>query len=153
HLRPERGIVLGPLLRGDQAAGRRGHPRGVAERRGSVQRRGETGCARGISTSWAPFCESGSALNGRKASEIRLKYDHSEATAATNPSRRLAAGALVFPSMNLFAASGVDLPRAGAGPRRPPAPRGLKLPLFAYKVVAAARGRLAFAPTPAQAEI
>ncbi|HXT08874.1 MAG TPA: N-6 DNA methylase, partial [Roseiarcus sp.] len=55
--------------------------------------------------------------------------------------------------MNLFAASGVDLPRAGAGPRRPPAPRSLKLPLFAYKVVAAARGRLAFAPTPAQAEI
>jgi hypothetical protein len=62
-------------------------------------------------------------------------------------------GALVFPAMNLFASSGILLPRAGAGPRRPPAPHSLRLPLFAHKVVAAARARLAFAPTPAQAEI
>jgi len=50
--------------------------------------------------------------------------------------------------MNLFASSGIDLPKAG--PRRPAAPRSLRLPLFAHKVVAAARQRLAFAPTPAQ---
>ncbi|HEY5203064.1 MAG TPA: hypothetical protein VIJ63_00490, partial [Roseiarcus sp.] len=54
-------------------------------------------------------------------------------------------------AMNLFASSGVDLPQTG--PRRPPAPRSLRLPLFAHKVVAAARARLAFAPTPRQEEI
>ena len=55
--------------------------------------------------------------------------------------------------MNLFAASGIDLPRAGAGPRRPATPRSLRLPLFAYKVVEAARARLAFAPTPSQSAL
>ena len=55
--------------------------------------------------------------------------------------------------MDLFASSGVDLPRAAAGPRRPVAPPSLRLPLFAYKVVEAARQKLAFAPTPRQAEI
>jgi hypothetical protein len=55
--------------------------------------------------------------------------------------------------MDLFAASGVELPRAGAGPRRPAAPRTLRLPLFAYKVVEAARVRLAFAPSEEQTRI
>src|SRR5579863_10060665 len=55
--------------------------------------------------------------------------------------------------MDLFAASGVELPRAGAGPRRPAAPRTLRLPLFAFKVVEAARVRLAFAPSEEQTRI
>lgn len=47
--------------------------------------------------------------------------------------------------MNLFGASGIDLPHAGVGPRRP-----TRLPLFARKAVNAARQRIAFAPSEAQ---
>jgi len=53
--------------------------------------------------------------------------------------------------MNLFASSGLDLPQAG--PRRPLAPRSLRLPLFAHKVIVAARQKLAFAPTAAESEL
>ena len=55
--------------------------------------------------------------------------------------------------MNLFAASGIELPRGVAGPRRPPSLRSLRLPLFAYKVVEAARARLAFAPSAEETRI
>ena len=48
--------------------------------------------------------------------------------------------------MNLFAASGVELPPTG-GPQKIAAPRSLKLPLFAKKVIDDARQRLAFAPS------
>ncbi len=56
-------------------------------------------------------------------------------------------GRLSLTVMNLFAASGIELPRGGAGSRRSPSPRSLRLPLFAYKVVEAARAKLAFAPS------
>ena len=52
--------------------------------------------------------------------------------------------------MDLFAAVGVDLPRAGASGKKPPPPRSLRTPLFAYKVVEEARKKLAFAPTEDQ---
>ena len=37
--------------------------------------------------------------------------------------------------MDLFASAGIDLPRSGGPGRRPAAPRSLRAPLFAYKVV------------------
>ncbi len=53
--------------------------------------------------------------------------------------------------MDLFAVSGIDLPRSGARVRgRAGAPRSLRVPLFAHKVVEEARGKAAFAPTAAQ---
>lgn len=54
--------------------------------------------------------------------------------------------------MDLFASAGMDLPPSGAG-RRLPALRTLRIPLFAYKVVEAARARAAFAPTEAQRKL
>jgi hypothetical protein len=53
--------------------------------------------------------------------------------------------------MDLFAASGIDLPRSG-GPKRGRAlaPRSLRTPLFAHKVIEEARGKAAFAPTEEQ---
>ncbi|MGO9741256.1 MAG: hypothetical protein ACLPN5_07045, partial [Roseiarcus sp.] len=56
-------------------------------------------------------------------------------------------------SMNLFAAAGMDLPRSGPSGLKPVAPRTLRTPLFAYKVVEAARGKAAFAPTDAEREL
>jgi len=54
--------------------------------------------------------------------------------------------------MDLFASAGVELPRSGggSGARRPSAPRSLRVPLFAYKVVEEARLKAAFTPTAAQ---
>jgi hypothetical protein len=53
--------------------------------------------------------------------------------------------------MDLFASAGVELPRSGGpGARRPSAPRSLRVPLFAYKVVEEARRKAAFTPTAAQ---
>jgi hypothetical protein len=53
--------------------------------------------------------------------------------------------------MDLFAASGIDLPRSGGRKRgRALAPRSLRTPLFAHKVIEEARGRAAFAPTEEQ---
>jgi hypothetical protein len=51
--------------------------------------------------------------------------------------------------MDLFAVAGIDLPRSGAARRRPAAPRSLRSPLFAYKVVEEAIGRSGFAPDEA----
>ncbi len=51
--------------------------------------------------------------------------------------------------MDLFASAGMDLPRSGPG-RRPAAPRSLRVPLFAHKVVQEARAKAAFAPTADQ---
>ena len=45
--------------------------------------------------------------------------------------------------MDLFASAGMDLPRSGAPGRRAPAPRSLRTPLFAYKVVEEAIGKCA----------
>jgi N-6 DNA Methylase len=53
-------------------------------------------------------------------------------------------------TMDLFAASGIDLPRSGGPTRRTAAPRSLRVPLFAHKVVEEARGKAAFAPAEAQ---
>src|SRR5208282_4782530 len=53
-------------------------------------------------------------------------------------------------TMDLFASAGVDLPRSGAPGRRSPAPRSLRVPLFAHKVVQEARDRAAFAPSAEQ---
>jgi hypothetical protein len=50
--------------------------------------------------------------------------------------------------MNLFGASGIELPRTSVGPRRPT--RLPRLPLFARKAVDAARERIAFTPTDTQ---
>jgi hypothetical protein len=53
--------------------------------------------------------------------------------------------------MDLFAASGIDLPRSGGAKRgRAVAPRSLRTPLFAHKVIEEARGKAAFAPTKEQ---
>ncbi len=53
--------------------------------------------------------------------------------------------------MDLFASAGIDLPRSGGTARgRAVAPRWLRLPLFAHKVVEEARRRAAFAPTEEQ---
>ena len=52
--------------------------------------------------------------------------------------------------MDLFAASGVELPGPGASAARRLLPRSLRVPLFAYKVVEEARGKVVFAPTDAQ---
>jgi hypothetical protein len=53
--------------------------------------------------------------------------------------------------MDLFAVSGIDLPRPSAPARgRAGALRSLRVPLFAHKVVEEARGKAAFAPTAAQ---
>jgi len=52
--------------------------------------------------------------------------------------------------MDLFASAGIDLPRSGASGPRSPAPRSLRVPLFAYKVVQEARSKVAFAPSPEQ---
>src|SRR5271155_2202856 len=54
--------------------------------------------------------------------------------------------------MDLFASAGVELPRSGggSGARRPSAPRSLRVPLFAYKVVEEARLKAAFTPTATQ---
>ena len=54
--------------------------------------------------------------------------------------------------MDLFASAGMDLPRPGPSLRRP-TPRSLRIPLFAYKVVEAARARAAFAPTDSQRKL
>ncbi|PPD46172.1 MAG: type I restriction endonuclease subunit M [Methylocystis sp.] len=56
--------------------------------------------------------------------------------------------------MDLFATAGMDLPTSGKeGARaRIGAPRSLRTPLFAHKVVVEARGKAAFAPTPEQVE-
>ena len=51
--------------------------------------------------------------------------------------------------MDLFAASGIDLPRSGGPARRTAAPRSPRTPLFAHKVVEEAIGRSAFAPDDA----
>jgi len=52
--------------------------------------------------------------------------------------------------MDLFASAGLDLPRSGGRPRRRAvAPRSLRVPLFAHKVVEDAIGRSAFAPDDA----
>ena len=45
--------------------------------------------------------------------------------------------------MDLFASAGMDLPRSGAPGRRAAAPRSLRTPLFAYKVVEEAIGKCA----------
>ena len=45
--------------------------------------------------------------------------------------------------MDLFAAAGMDLPRAGGRGRRAPAALSLRTPLFAYKVVEEAIGKCA----------
>src|SRR5271155_3279904 len=52
--------------------------------------------------------------------------------------------------MDLFATAGVELPRSGASRARPSAPRSLRVPLFAFKVVEEARRKTAFSPTAAQ---
>jgi hypothetical protein len=52
--------------------------------------------------------------------------------------------------MDLFASAGIDLPRSrGTARGRPVAPRSLRVPLFAHKVVEDAIGRSAFAPDDA----
>jgi hypothetical protein len=51
--------------------------------------------------------------------------------------------------MDLFAASGIDLPRSGGAARRSAAPRSLRTPLLAHKVVEEAIGRSGFAPDDA----
>ncbi len=56
---------------------------------------------------------------------------------------------LLSNAMDLFASAGMDLPRSGPG-RRPAAPRSLRVPLFAHKVVQEARAKAAFAPTADQ---
>ena len=55
--------------------------------------------------------------------------------------------------MDLFASAGMELPRSGPSGRRPIAPRSLHVPLFAYKVVEAARARAAFAPSEDQRKL
>lgn len=52
--------------------------------------------------------------------------------------------------MELFAAAGIDLPPGGSGRGRRGIPRSLRVPLFNYKVVQAARERAAFAPSAEQ---
>src|ERR1700677_96004 len=54
--------------------------------------------------------------------------------------------------MDLFASAGVELPRSGGGSGAPraSAPRSLRVPLLAFKVVEEARLRAAFSPTAAQ---
>ncbi len=56
--------------------------------------------------------------------------------------------------MDLFATAGMDLPTGGKEGARAKvsAPRSLRTPLFAHKVVAEARGKAAFAPSPEQVE-
>jgi hypothetical protein len=51
--------------------------------------------------------------------------------------------------MDLFAASGIDLPRSGGAARRSAVPRSVRTPLLAHKVVEEAIGRSGFAPDDA----
>ena len=55
--------------------------------------------------------------------------------------------------MDLFASAGMDLPRASSGAPRRVAPRSLRVPLLAYKVIEEARARAAFAPSAAQRKV
>ncbi len=60
-----------------------------------------------------------------------------------DPARRHSIESLAFHAMDLFASAGMDLPRSGTPGRRSAAPRSLRVPLFAYKVVEEAIGKCA----------